>query len=490
MMVVPRPSSSYRHTPLPFSGQDPDVDPLISPRSNPYVAHFASASEKKRLWWRTALVNGMFIGAWFFFSILLSMYNKWMFSPEHFGFPYPFFVTTLHFVVQFCLSALLRNLMPQRFRPDSRPTRKDWAYVRYSMEQLVSLNVIFRKKIVPTGVATSLDIGLGNVSLKLITLSFYTMVKSSSLIFVLFFAFLLKLERFSLRLVGVILLIVCGVVLMVATETHFEVLGFFLVLTASAMGGLRWGLTQILLKNRTMGLDNPSATIFWLAPVMAVTLGIISGGVERWWRVFNTRFFDSVRSSLVTTGYLVAPGALAFCMVLSEFYIIQRAGVVPMSIAGIAKEVTTISVSAWFFHDELTPLNIVGVGITVCGIALYTYHKYRKSMESTVPLDAHGNPIEIEDENPDGQVELGETERLRLVNDDPAHDFQGMDAQSMRDEQRTLFEVGDDDEPEEFQSVTLSKLGYLRQSRADTAESAREDLVHDSMTAQDAWRHA
>lgn len=38
-----------------------------------------------------------------------------------------------------------------------------------------------------------------------------------------------------------------------------------------------------------------------------------------------------------------------------------------MSIAGIAKEVTTISVSAWFFHDELTPLNIVGVGITVCG---------------------------------------------------------------------------------------------------------------------------
>ena len=38
-----------------------------------------------------------------------------------------------------------------------------------------------------------------------------------------------------------------------------------------------------------------------------------------------------------------------------------------MSIAGIAKEVTTISISAWFFGDELTPLNITGVGITVCG---------------------------------------------------------------------------------------------------------------------------
>jgi len=38
-----------------------------------------------------------------------------------------------------------------------------------------------------------------------------------------------------------------------------------------------------------------------------------------------------------------------------------------MSIAGIAKEVSTITVSAWVFGDELTPLNITGVGITVSG---------------------------------------------------------------------------------------------------------------------------
>lgn len=47
--------------------------------------------------------------------------------------------------------------------------------------------------------------------------------------------------------------------------------------------------------------------------------------------------------------------------------IIQRAGVIPMSIAGIAKEVSTITISAWYFGDELTPVNITGVAITVCG---------------------------------------------------------------------------------------------------------------------------
>ena len=28
---------------------------------------------------------------------------------------------------------------------------------------------------------------------------------------------------------------------------------------------------------------------------------------------------------------------------------------------------------------------------------MFTYHKYRKSIDSTIPLDAHGNPV-VEDE--------------------------------------------------------------------------------------------
>jgi hypothetical protein len=55
---------------------------------------------------------------------------------------------------------------------------------------------------------------------------------------------------------------------------------------------------------------------------------------------------------------------------------------------------------------------------TICttGIILFTYHKYRRSIESAVPLDSHGNPISTDDglhEGSDEQrgefVELGET---------------------------------------------------------------------------------
>ncbi|KAF9793394.1 triose-phosphate transporter family-domain-containing protein [Thelephora terrestris] len=340
--------------------------------------HYATEAEKKRLWGRNAVINTLFIASWYLFATILSVYNKWMFSPNLFGFPAPLFVTALHMFVQFSLSALIRALWPHHFRPKARPTPNEYL-----------------RKAAPTAITTSLDIGFSNLSMKTITLSFYTMCKSSSLIFVLAFAFLFRLETFSFRLIGVISLIFCGVLLMVATETHFVFGGFILVISASALSGLRWSLTHLLLKNKQLGLDNPAATLFWLSPMMGLTLGVISLLIESWSTIFRD-FYGSFGDAARSTLYLVSPGIVAFCMVLSEFYIIKRAGVVPMSIAGIAKEVTTIAASAVVFGDELTPLNITGVGITIAGICLYTYHKYRKSIDSQVPLDPDGNPISDE----------------------------------------------------------------------------------------------
>ncbi|KAF8585781.1 triose phosphate transporter [Ramaria rubella] len=341
--------------------------------------HLATVEEKKRLWWKNALITGACIALWFFFGTLLSIYNKWMFSPDRFGFPFPLFVTCLHMWIQFALASLVRALLPGRFRPRERPSLRQYG-----------------QKVVPTAMATCIDVGLSNTSLKAITLSFYTMVKNSSLIFVLIFAFLFRLEVFSIRLVGVIFLILVGVILMVATETSFSLPGFLLVISASACGGLRWSLTQILLRKdskNSMGLDTPPAALFWMTPAMGVILGVLSMIVDGWFRIFTSRFFDGFGASLMTGLYILLPGTLAFCMITSEFYIIQRAGVVPMSVAGIFKEVATISVSAWVFGDHLTPLNLTGAFVAFCGIVLFTYHKYLKSIESPVPLDAHGNPI-------------------------------------------------------------------------------------------------
>lgn len=222
------------------------------------------------------------------------------------------------------------------------------------------------------------------------------MCKSSALIFVVVFAFMFGLERWSLRLLAVIMLISFGVFCMVFNTTTVSIPGIIMVFSASAVGGLRWALTEVVMHRKAMGVSNPFATIFWLAPIMGVCLFIVSLGVESWHDMFTSRFFDGSLETIKTIAIIALPGTLAFSMVASEYFVIQRAGVVPLSIAGIFKEVSTISFAHWVFGDELTELNVVGVVITVSGIGLYSYHKYQKSIHREVRLDAGQHPIEDE----------------------------------------------------------------------------------------------
>uniref|UniRef100_A0A2H1VFM6 SFRICE_035229 n=1 Tax=Spodoptera frugiperda TaxID=7108 RepID=A0A2H1VFM6_SPOFR len=51
------------------------------------------------------------------------------------------------------------------------------------------------KSVGPTGLASGIDVGFSNWGLELVTISLYTMTKSTTIIFILFFAILLGLEK-------------------------------------------------------------------------------------------------------------------------------------------------------------------------------------------------------------------------------------------------------------------------------------------------------
>lgn len=109
---------------------------------------------------------------------------------------------------------------------------------------------------------------------------------------------------------------------MVATETHFVVSGFLLVISASAVGGLRWSLTQLLMRDKKLGIDSPAATIFWLAPVMGITIGLISLVLDSWSSLPGSQFFDGVGATFRTLFFLTIPGVVAFAMVMSEYTLV------------------------------------------------------------------------------------------------------------------------------------------------------------------------
>jgi solute carrier family 35, member C2 len=234
---------------------------------------------------------------------------------------------------------------------------------------------------VPTGTTTSLDIGLGNTSLRYITLTFYTMCKSSVLIFVLTFAFLFRLEAPSWKLILIIVTMTGGVLMMVAGETAFHALGFTLAISASFFSGFRWALTQILLL-RHPATSNPFATLFFLAPIMFVTLFVIAIFSETPSAIVTgIHLLVSAQGVAKSLALLIVPGTLAFCMIAAEFTLLQRTSVVTLSICGIFKEVVTISAAGIVFHDELSIINISGLLVTIACIACYNYFKVTKMRE-------------------------------------------------------------------------------------------------------------
>lgn len=108
--------------------------------------------------------------------------------------------------------------------------------------------------------------------------------------------------------------------MMVSAETELVILGAVQVLLASAMGGLRWALTQLLLEKERLGLTNPVSAIFWLCPPMAVLLFSTSLIVEDWHGIATSpEFHGGFVRLLKTLGLLTFPGGLAFCMSLSEY---------------------------------------------------------------------------------------------------------------------------------------------------------------------------
>ncbi|KAG0170503.1 Triose-phosphate Transporter [Apophysomyces sp. BC1021] len=184
----------------------------------------------------------------------------------------------------------------------------------------------------------------------------------------------------SMKLISVILIISAGVLLMVSDETEFVWAGFVQVMAASMCGGLRWSLTEVLLRKESMGLTNPFASIFFLAPAQALVLLVISAGVEGYVTIFWSAFFVSFVEGLYTISAVFAGGLVAFLMIMSEFFLIKRTSVVTLSVCGIFKEVATIGISSLVFGDRLTVINIVGLCITLFGIGLYNWMKMRSAI--------------------------------------------------------------------------------------------------------------
>ena len=101
-----------------------------------------------------------------------------MFSSKYLDFQFPLFTTSMHMLVQFTLASLVLYFVPYlRPRADSitnpqnrNPIHRDST----PSDKPLMARMFYLTRIGPCGAATGLDIGLGNMSLRFISLTFFS----------------------------------------------------------------------------------------------------------------------------------------------------------------------------------------------------------------------------------------------------------------------------------------------------------------------------
>ncbi|XP_020575891.1 probable sugar phosphate/phosphate translocator At1g06470 [Phalaenopsis equestris] len=350
-----------RYIPLSFDSEN-------SVHNSDSVAKLESLeAEQNSLNYVLVLKTLFFILVWYIFSTWLTLYNKTLLGDDLGRFPAPLLMNTVHFSLQAVLAKVITCFLSRRSEKISTMTWKDYFF-----------------RVVPTALGTALDINLSNASLVFISVTFATMCKSASPIFLLLFAFAFRLETPSFKLLGIILIISFGVLLTVLKETQFDFWGFVLVMLASVMSGFRWSMTQILLQKESYGLKNPITLMSHVTPVMALATAILSLLLDPWHDLKSNKYFDSSKHMIISSLLMLFGGALAFFMVLTEYILVSATSAVTVTIAGIVKEAVTILVAVFYFHDQFTVLKGMGLLVIIVGVSLFNWYKYHKLQKDKI----------------------------------------------------------------------------------------------------------
>mmetsp|Transcript_25650 Transcript_25650/g.59767 ORF Transcript_25650/g.59767 Transcript_25650/m.59767 type:complete len:413 (-) Transcript_25650:116-1354(-) len=286
---------------------------------------------------------------WYSTSITLLLFNKWVIAEwQDAGLRFPVFYTMNHMFLK-GIFALLYHIITCREMP--------------------SLNRKVLWGTVLVGVCTGLDVALSNLSLQYLTASFYTMLKSCSMLFILVFGIILKLEPLRFSMFGVVAAIVTGLLLTSAGEINFDWFGFTLVIFSEIFAALRWLLTQLLLQRANL---STVTIVLLVAPGSTLSLVPFALAIE-----------SSELQILLEPGVLwdylqilLVPGVLAFLLLLFEVQLVKSTSSLTMSVFGNLKSVVTIAFAIAVFGEESSLIQWIGIAVALSGIFGYSFLKH------------------------------------------------------------------------------------------------------------------
>lgn len=224
-------------------------------------------------------------------------------------------------------------------------------------------------KIAALALIFCVTIVLGNVSLRFIPVSFNQALGATTPAFTALLAALMG-HRESKAVYLSLIPVIIGIVIASGAEPMFNIIGFAAALMATAGRAFKSVLQGVMLSDSSEKMDSLSLLLY-MAPVAAAVLVPI------------TLFFEpNALASAFTLGrtggfwmLLFVNSFLAYFVNLTNFLVTKYTSALTLQVLGNAKGVVAVLVSVMCFRNPVTFYSLLGYGITVAGVVLYSRAK-------------------------------------------------------------------------------------------------------------------
>ncbi|KAF8556073.1 TPT-domain-containing protein [Imleria badia] len=293
---------------------------------------------------RTKIPAAAIIPVWILLSSTVILYNNHVYNT--YGFRYPVFLVTWHLTFAAIGTRVLQrttNLLD-------------------GVKDVPVSRTMFLRSILPIGLLFSGSLILSNSAYLYLSIAYIQMLKAFTPVAILLISWLSRTKEPNRILALIVCMISSGVALASHGELHFDLTGFLIQAGAVAFEASRLVMIEILLHGLKM---DPLVSLHYYAPVCAVINLLVLPFTE------GLEPFYEIAAGNISWAVLISNALVAFLLNVAAVFLVSAGSGLVLTLAGVFKDILLIAGSVLLFGTPITPLQIFGYSVALCGLVLY-----------------------------------------------------------------------------------------------------------------------